>query len=59
MSQLSTLSAFEFVAEPVELRRADESRRNEPVELLTDDEIRTYWAHDGRSVRGGRVQSRA
>jgi RimJ/RimL family protein N-acetyltransferase len=43
MSQLSTLSVLEIVAERLVLRRADESDRAELVELLTDDEIRAYW----------------
>ena len=43
MSQLSTLTALEFVAERLVLRRADESNRDELVELLTDDEIRADW----------------
>jgi hypothetical protein len=43
MSQLSTLTALEFVAERLVLRRADESDRVERVELLTDDGIRADW----------------
>jgi hypothetical protein len=43
MSQLSTLTALEFVAGRLVLRRADESDRIELVELLTNDEIRADW----------------
>lgn len=43
MSQLSTLTALEFVAERLVLRRADEPDRVELVEFLTDDEIRADW----------------
>jgi hypothetical protein len=43
MSQLSTLTALECVAERLVLRRTDESDRVELVELLTDDEIRADW----------------
>jgi hypothetical protein len=43
MSQLSTLTALEFVAERLVLHRADESDRVELVELLTDDDIRAGW----------------